>query len=207
MDQRSDGNLNVGQNPYYPSPKQPMLYDLTTKLDDVNQVGLHDAYLPDRSRQPMQNDLQALNAIGSYHKPEPDGSLNVEGKTNYPALRQPLLGGVMREGLKKLDSFDRWMSKELGDVTESTLQPGSGPYWETVGSDDGDESGISTQLPLDNYILGPSLSQDQLFSIIDFSPSWAYSGLEAKVYYLICFLCLITIVTQYPAVLLYYLCS
>ncbi|KAL8478988.1 hypothetical protein ACS0TY_030763 [Phlomoides rotata] len=187
MDQRSDGNLNVGQNPYHPSLKQPLLYDLTTKLDNVNQVGLsdtvglHDAYLTDRSKQPTQNDIQALNSTGSYHKSEPDGSLNVEDKTNYPAIRQPLLGGVMREGLKKLDSFDRWMSKELGDVTESTMQPGSGPYWETVGGDGGDESGISTQLPLDNYILGPSLSQDQLFSIIDFSPSWAYSGLEIKV--------------------------
>lgn len=174
MDQRSDGNLNLGQNPYYPSPKQPLLYDLTTKLD-VNQVGLSDsvglhvAYLTDQSRQP--------NTIGSYHKSESDGSLNVEDKANYPPLRQPLLGGVMQETLKKLDSFGSWMDKELGDVT----QPGSGSYWETVGGEGEDESGISTQLPLDNYFLSPSLSQDQLFSIIDFSPSWAYSGLEAKV--------------------------
>ncbi|KAK4411675.1 Calmodulin-binding transcription activator 3 [Sesamum angolense] len=73
------------------------------------------------------------------------------------------------------------MSKELGDVTESNVQPGSGAYWETVGSEDGDDTGISTQMPLDNFILGPSLSQDQLFSIIDFSPNWAYSGSEIKV--------------------------
>lgn len=36
-------------------------------------------------------------------------------------------------------------------------------------------------MPLDNYILGGlSLSQDQIFSILDFSPNWAY-GSEIKV--------------------------
>ncbi|KAI3462072.1 hypothetical protein Pfo_018735 [Paulownia fortunei] len=188
-DQKSDGNLNLGQNTYYPSLRQPLLNDLSPKLNDVNQVelcdsmGLPSTYLTEQSRHPTQNDLQlqALNAAGSSLKSEFDGNLIVEDKTNYPALRQPLLDGVLREGLKKLDSFDRWMSNELGDVTESTMQPGSGVYWETVGSEDGDDSGISTQLPLDNYILAPSLSQDQLFSIIDFSPNWAYSGSEIKV--------------------------
>ncbi|GFP84844.1 calmodulin-binding transcription activator 3 [Phtheirospermum japonicum] len=58
------------------------------------------------------------------------------------------------------------------------MQPGSGAYWETVGSESGDDS---TQVPLDNYVLSPSLSQDQLFTIIDFSPNWAFSGSEVKV--------------------------
>lgn len=60
------------------------------------------------------------------------------------------------------------MSEELEDVTESQMQPSSGAYWETVGRVVGvDDSGIFTQVPLDDYILGPFLSQDQLVSIFD----------------------------------------
>ncbi|PIN11877.1 hypothetical protein CDL12_15515 [Handroanthus impetiginosus] len=190
VDQKSDDNMDLRLNAYYPPLSQPQLYDLPTKLDDVNQVnqvelfetaGLHNPYLTEQSRHPTQNDikLQALNSVGSTSKSESNVKLNVEDKTNHPALKQPLLGGVLRDGLKKLDSFDRWMSKELGDV-ESTTQPTTGAYWETVGSDDGDDSGISPQVTLDNYILGPSLSQDQLFSIVDFTPNWAYSGSAVK---------------------------
>lgn len=98
------------------------------------------------------------------------------------SLKPPYLEGFMKEGLKKLDSFDRWMSKELGDVKESQTQSTSGTYWEAVESENGvDDSIISPQVHLDSYVLGPSLSQDQLFSIIDFSPNWAYAGSEIKV--------------------------
>lgn len=190
IDQKSDGSLNLGQDPNHPPLRQPLLYDLATKLNDANQVelsdsmGLHNTYLTDQNGQPLQNDLQlpALGSGGSSLKSELDGNLNVGDKSYYPSLRKPLLDGVMREGLKKLDSFDRWISKELDDVAESTMQSDSGVYWETVGGGDVDDSGISTQVPSDNYVLGPSLSQDQLFSIVDFSPNWAYSGSEIKVY-------------------------
>ncbi|KAL2531409.1 Calmodulin-binding transcription activator 3 [Abeliophyllum distichum] len=165
-------------------------YDLASNLNNVKQVELCDSVEPcntypaEQSKHLIQSlQIQSLNPeIGSSQKPESDGNLNMEDKANYPALRQPRLDGVLREGLRKLDSFDRWMSKELGDVTESHTQPSSGAYWETVGREVGvDDSGISTQVPLDNYILGPSLSQDQLFSILDFSPNWAYAGSEIKV--------------------------
>ncbi|PWA44415.1 Ankyrin repeat-containing protein [Artemisia annua] len=87
----------------------------------------------------------------------------------------------MKEGLKKLDSFDRWMTIELGDVKETQTQSTSGTYWEAVESKNGvDDSIISPQVHLDSYVLGPSLSQDQLFSIIDFSPNWAYADSEIK---------------------------
>lgn len=99
-------------------------------------------------------------------------------------MKQPHLDGVRKQELKKLDSFDKWMSKELGDVNESHVQSSSGTYWETVEAEDGvDDSSISPQEDLDPYMLGPSLSLDQLFSIIDFSPNWAYAGSEIKVFY------------------------
>ncbi|KAL4579748.1 hypothetical protein LXL04_015913 [Taraxacum kok-saghyz] len=98
------------------------------------------------------------------------------------SLKSPFLEGFKKEGIKKLDSFDKWMSKELGDVKESQTQSTSGTYWEAVESENGvDDSIISPQAHLDSYVLGPSLSQDQLFSIIDFSPNWAYAGSEIKV--------------------------
>ncbi|KAL8034214.1 hypothetical protein ABFX02_12G012700 [Erythranthe guttata] len=189
MDQKPEDNLNLGQNTYYTSSRQPPLYDHTTKLDGVSQaelcgsMGLSNIYPPEQSGHPMENDFQLhdLNDVESSIKSVYDRNVNVEDKTSYPALKQPLLDGVLLQGLKKLDSFDRWMSKELGDVTETTMQPSSGAYWETVGNEDGDASGISNQVPLDNYILAPSLSQDQLFTITDFSPNWAYSGSEIKV--------------------------
>ncbi|CAK9163251.1 unnamed protein product [Ilex paraguariensis] len=107
---------------------------------------------------------------------------SMESKTDYSALKQPLLDGVQREGLKKLDSFDRWMSKELGDVNQLHTQASSESYWDTVGSEDGvGDSSIAPQEHLDTYMLGLSLSQDQLFSIIDFSPNWAFAGSEVKV--------------------------
>jgi hypothetical protein len=105
-----------------------------------------------------------------------------DGKSNNYSLplKPPLLDNF-KKGLKKLDSFDRWMSNELGDVNESKAQSNSENYWEVVGSEEGiDDSGISPQANLEGY-MSPSLSQDQLFSITDFSPSGATSGCSIQV--------------------------
>ncbi|XP_059625950.1 calmodulin-binding transcription activator 3-like [Cornus florida] len=40
---------------------------------------------------------------------------------------------------------------------------------------------LSHHMQLDIVSLGPFLSQEQLFSICDFAPDWAYSGVETKV--------------------------
>ncbi|CAN6466777.1 unnamed protein product [Victoria cruziana] len=76
------------------------------------------------------------------------------------------------DGLKKLDSFSRWMSKEFGDVDESLAPSDSGLYWNVEENQD---------VSADSELLSPSLSQEQLFSILDFSPNWVYSGVEAKI--------------------------
>ncbi|GKV51906.1 hypothetical protein SLEP1_g58524 [Rubroshorea leprosula] len=116
-----------------------------------------------------------------------DGNLSVEGKSIYSStIRQHSLDdSLIEENLKKLDSFSRWMSKELedvADVDESHTQSSSGAYWETVENENGiDTSSTPSEGQVDNVMLGPSMSQDQLFSIIDFSPNWAYVGSESKV--------------------------
>ncbi|KAK8969768.1 Calmodulin-binding transcription activator 3 [Platanthera guangdongensis] len=86
------------------------------------------------------------------------------------------------EGLKKYDSFSRWMSKELGEVDSSQINSNSGIYWTSLESESVVEhSNLLSQEQSDTYLLGPLLSQDQLFSIIDFSPSWAYTDLVTKI--------------------------
>ncbi|XP_051143917.1 calmodulin-binding transcription activator 3-like isoform X2 [Andrographis paniculata] len=189
MGQKSAERVNLGQDHYYPLWRDPMS-DQTTKPNSVDQgelsnaVGLHNTYLTEQGRELLQDDLQLQSSkvVSSSHDSYSDGKLSLEDKTDNTPLKQPLLDGFMREGLKKLDSFDRWISKELDDVTDATIQPRPSVYWETVGSEDADESDISTHVPLDNYILSPSISQDQLFSVVDFSPNWAYSGTEIKVH-------------------------
>ncbi|PQQ00134.1 calmodulin-binding transcription activator 2-like [Prunus yedoensis var. nudiflora] len=86
--------------------------------------------------------------------------------------------------LKKLDSFGRWMDKEIGvDCDDSLMASDSGNYWSPLDAENGDKevSSLSHHMHLDIDSLGPSLSQEQLFSIHDFSPDWAYSETETKV--------------------------
>ena len=61
----------------------------------------------------------------------------LEGKTNssFTIKQTRLDGSLMEENLKKLDSFSRCMSKELGDVNESHTQSSSEAYWDTVESE------------------------------------------------------------------------
>ncbi|RZB96762.1 calmodulin-binding transcription activator 1-like isoform X2 [Glycine soja] len=129
----------------------------------------------------MQNDLQEklLN-----EKEKIKSNLEAYGiEDTYLSFKRTLLDGPpAEEGLKKLDSFNQWMSKELGDVEESNKPSTSGGYWDTVETEN--EVGnttIPSQGHLDTYVLDPSVSHDQLFSIIDYSPSWAFEGSEIKV--------------------------
>ncbi|KZV53757.1 calmodulin-binding transcription activator 3 [Dorcoceras hygrometricum] len=174
-------SLNTSKGSVDANSHQSSSYDLTSKLNDVHQMQLFTNTYP-QSRHSELNDLQvpALNAVGSSRTSVSGGNLNLEDKCSHSALK-PLLDDVVRSDLKKMDSFDRWMSKELGDVTLTRMQPDSGADWETVRAEDGVGYGISAPVPIENYFLGPSLSQDQLFSITDFSPNWAHAGLEIKV--------------------------
>lgn len=90
--------------------------------------------------------------------------------------------------LKKLDSFGRWLDKEIGgDFDDSLMASDSGKYWNTLDTENEHKevSSLSLHMQLDTDSLGPSLSQQQLFSINDFAPDWTDSGVETKV----CILC------------------
>ena len=96
-------------------------------------------------------------------------------------------GGLKKEEageLRKLDSFGRWMDKEIGrDCDDSLMASDSGNYWSALNTehDDKEVSSLSRHMQLHTDSLGPSLSQEQLFSISDFAPDWAYSDVETKV--------------------------
>ncbi|XP_021283779.1 calmodulin-binding transcription activator 2-like isoform X2 [Herrania umbratica] len=125
------------------------------------------------NEQPVLKNLQTqlINAdTNSFMKSYPENDMHLEGNINYAfSLKKSLLDG--EESLKKVDSFSRWITKELGEVDDLQMQSSSGIAWSTV------ECGNVS----DDASLSPSISQDQLFSIVDFSPKWAYTDLETEV--------------------------
>ncbi|KAF0928412.1 hypothetical protein E2562_003230, partial [Oryza meyeriana var. granulata] len=108
-----------------------------------------------------------------------DGSL--EAAIGYPSLKTQSsnLSDILKDSFKKSDSFTRWMSKELLEVEDSQIQSSSGAYWNTEEADSIIEA--SSREPLDQFTVAPMVLQDQLFSIVDFLPSWTYAGSKTKV--------------------------
>jgi hypothetical protein len=105
----------------------------------------------------------------------------LEETMNFPLLKtqSSSLSDILKDSFKKSDSFTRWMSKELAEVDDSQVKSSSGLYWN---SEDADSIiGSSSRDQLDQFTLDPMLAQDQLFSIIDFSPSWTYAGSKTRV--------------------------
>ncbi|XP_062189056.1 calmodulin-binding transcription activator 1-like isoform X2 [Phragmites australis] len=130
-----------------------------------------------------QKEVDVLSAAGiTSSQAENDGYTDLS--IRYPLLKQSSLDlfKIEPDGLKKFDSFSRWMSSELPEVVDLDIKSSSDAFWsttETVNVADGSNIPINEQL--DAYVVSPSLSQDQLFSIIDVSPSWAYNGTKTKV--------------------------
>ncbi|KAG8364138.1 hypothetical protein BUALT_Bualt19G0095600 [Buddleja alternifolia] len=103
------------------------------------------------------------------------------GNENYSfLLKKPLISGLQTgESLKKVDSFSRWIAKELEESGELNMLSSTGMSWSIMGNEY--DSNMPAQLQIDTHTLNPSLSQDQLFSIIEFSPNCVYSNLDTKV--------------------------
>lgn len=133
--------------------------------------------------------MQQENAFSSVHAPfqgysDSQGVIISTDQVKNKFKNVGMANGEAGE-LKKLDSFGRWMDKEIGvDCDDSLMASDSGNYWNALGAenDDKEVSSLSHHMQLDIDSLGPSLSQEQLFSIFDFSPDWTYSAIETKVY-------------------------
>ncbi|KAF5733342.1 calmodulin-binding transcription activator 2-like isoform X3 [Tripterygium wilfordii] len=120
------------------------------------------------NEQALQKQLVDAEAIATKSNSKND--MTLEGNINYSLIvKQSLLD--REEGLKKVDSFSRWVDKELVEVDDLQMQSSSGITWSTVECGD----------VVDESSMSPSLSQDQLFSIADFSPKWSYTDSESEV--------------------------
>ncbi|KAL5714848.1 hypothetical protein ACHQM5_016754 [Ranunculus cassubicifolius] len=175
-----------------------LAYDQSLRFVDQKSNYPHLHHAPDSFS--IHPALKIANSVQDDHQTQlPDPSLTgllksetqdyatVGGTVNHSSdMKYSLLDNLKAEGktdgLKKLDSFTRWMDKELGEVDESHLQSSSVVNWDTVESENVvDDSGLSPQVHMDAYLLSTVLSQEQLFSIMDFSPNWAYTDSETKV--------------------------
>ncbi|KAI4962630.1 hypothetical protein ZWY2020_028409 [Hordeum vulgare] len=155
--------------PEYPTGfTEPTLYSSVTTMGSGN--------LDDNSRLETlmtealyTNNLTQRKADRSVHNDS-----YTDGSMGYPLLKQSSLDlfKIEPNGLKKFDSFSKWMSDEL--AADLDIKSSSDAFWAILKL-------IPINEQLDAYVVSPSLSQDQLFSIIDVSPSWAYTGSQYKV--------------------------
>lgn len=127
-------------------------------------------------------ELQFTNPELSYATSILNAKTDFPFEENLTIGKQPSLDlSSIGDGLKKYDSFSKWMSRELGEVEHPHMKSNSEADWNFMEGEHAEDSGMSQSEQLDAYMMGPSVSQDQLFSIVDFSPSWAYNCLETKV--------------------------
>lgn len=160
---------------------------LTHKLIDarldgentVKDVRCGDMISPDDLRVAQEQDCLLLEPHSQDNSSSPE-------KLPSTAKGDALVGRANNDEareLKKLDSFGRWMDKEIGgDCDDSLMASNSGNYWNAFDTENEKEvSSASDHMQLNIDSVGPSLSRDQLFSISDFAPDWAYSGVETKV--------------------------
>ncbi|KAI3469225.1 hypothetical protein Pfo_025888 [Paulownia fortunei] len=159
---------------------QKLLFDQQNTSDFLSRK-LIDARLD------VDKALQNISSNRDGLFPDTRGVVQVVGASNAtPESSVLVAGAVIAETaeLKKLDSFGRWMDREIGrDCNDSLMASDSANYWNALdtATDDKEVSSLSRHMQLETDSLGPSLSQEQLFSISDIAPVWAYSGVETKV--------------------------
>ncbi|KAG8368676.1 hypothetical protein BUALT_Bualt15G0070500 [Buddleja alternifolia] len=140
-------------------------------------------YALSKEEQSQQRNLQMLLSdagTGNAMNQNSETFLSMLGNENYSFHKKPVISSLQTDGsLKKVDSFTRWITKELGDTDELNLESSNDTSWSIIGSEY--DSNMPARLQVDTDPLSPSISQDQLFSIDDFSPNGTYSNLETKV--------------------------
>ncbi|KAG6417417.1 hypothetical protein SASPL_119575 [Salvia splendens] len=171
------GETAYGQESQCFLPAQDNWQVLNALLDQKSLPSDQGEQSGQRNIQMFLSDTDTGNATNSNME---DG-MTLTGSESYSFhLRKPLINGLQTEdSLKKVDSFSRWIAKEIGEGGDLDMQSSNGLSWSSMGSEY--DPIMSAQLQVDTHTLNPSVSQDQLFTIIDFSPSWAYSTLDTKV--------------------------
>ncbi|KAH0454763.1 hypothetical protein IEQ34_016687 [Dendrobium chrysotoxum] len=163
----------------------PEPYSQPLTVDDIIQVEEENAAVADH---PEDKDCVSNDSVQRYeisHESQldlaPPSDLN-EQEVKVPTVFKNSSGMDIYEN-DPGDSFERWMDKELGnDCSDILMASDSCSYWNAIDTqNDKVFSSLSRHIQLDVDSVAPSLSQEQLFSIDDFAPDWAYSGDETKV--------------------------
>ncbi|KAL1204081.1 Calmodulin-binding transcription activator 2 [Cardamine amara subsp. amara] len=135
--------------------------------------GTFSSLLGNQNQQPIGSSFQApFTSIEAAYIPKlgPEDLIYDASANQMLPLRKSLL--KKEDSLKKVDSFSRWVSKELGEMEDLQMQSSSGGIaWTTVECETA-AAGTS---------LSPSLSEDQRFSMIDFWPKWTKTDSETEV--------------------------
>ncbi|ESQ31470.1 hypothetical protein EUTSA_v10003564mg [Eutrema salsugineum] len=133
--------------------------------------GTFSSLLGSQNQQPVGGSFQApFTSIEAAYIPKlgPEDLLYEASANQTLPLRKSLL--KEEDSLKKVDSFSRWVSNELGEMEDLQMQSSSGGIpWTTV------ETAAAASS------LSPSLSEDQRFTIIDFWPKWTQTDSEVEV--------------------------
>ncbi|XP_019431155.1 PREDICTED: calmodulin-binding transcription activator 3-like isoform X2 [Lupinus angustifolius] len=166
------------------------------RFDSDDGIVFSDSLVSDIYIQPVAemsqnvNQVQKERDLDSFHA----HSNHTVVATTTTLIEQKLQDGCTRTDndepqhveyleLKQLGSFGRWMDNDIGgDCNNSFTASDSANCWNMLEAHNEDKEVSSLhQMQLDMDSLGPSLSQEQLFSIHDFSPDWAYAGVRTKV--------------------------
>ncbi|PKU79823.1 Calmodulin-binding transcription activator 2 [Dendrobium catenatum] len=166
----------------------PEPYSQPLTVDDIIQVEEENAGVADHSVEDcVSND--SVQRYEIFHDNQldlaPPSDLN-EQEEKVPTVFKNSLGMDIYDN-DPGGSFERWMDKELGnDCSDILMASDSCSNWNAIDTqNDKVFSGLSRHIQLDVDSVTPLLSQEQLFSIDDFSPDWAYSGDETKVCFLV----------------------
>lgn len=124
--------------------------------------------------QSAQDNFETSSSLLGIENQQPDGNSFQAPPSSMEPEYVPVKKSLLRheDSLKKVDSFSRWASKELGEMEDLQMQSSLGDIaWTTVDCETA-AAGPS---------LSPSLSEDQRFTIVDFWPKCAQTDAEVEV--------------------------
>lgn len=142
-------------------------------MDLVSHSGMTDDSDLALFEQNAQDNFETFSSLLGSENQQPVGNSFQAPPSSMESEYIPVKKSLLRheDSLKKVDSFSRWASKELGEMEDLQMQSSRGDIaWTTVDCDAA--AGPS---------LSPSLSEDQRFTIVDFWPKCAQTDAEVEV--------------------------
>lgn len=123
--------------------------------------------------QSAQDNFESFSSLLDIEHLQSDGIPPSDMESEYIPVKKSLLRH--EDSLKKVDSFSRWASKELGEMEDLQMQSSRGDIaWASVDCETA-AAGLS---------FSPSLSEDQRFTIVDYWPKCAQTDADVEVRWL-----------------------